>query len=194
MKKEIKIRLIVINIVLLFLVIGLGGYIVYDKVFATDNENNGIVNNETQDIVKNDISADELYSNYLKKLKTNLTKTYTENDGEGNISGDLFKYNFTLNKEGILSMSIKENTYEVSNKVLEMFLVDTGNGGYKNLYFIKEDGTLNYFCADCVTDGNFDIKKSEHKNIVNVMNSSFGVTTSGANSPVFIDIEGNVYK
>ena len=73
--------------------------------------------------------------------------------------------------------------YFISDSVLEAFISDSGgNGGYQLLYFIKEDGTLNQFCIDCiVNDDEKEIKTTEYKNIIN-----FVSTTAG---PLFIDID-----
>jgi len=193
--------LIAFMIILVFIVLGLLGYIVYDKVILDDNDTN-ISNVDKGNNVE--LSADELYANYLKKLKNNLNEVYKEYDAEVSIDSNSYVwdkgYNFTITKDGRLLMTLlpeeyeeKYNNYELSKNVLQMFLVETGNGGYKTLYFIKEDGSLNSFCIECISNDKFEIKKEKYKNIVNVVETLFDLTYSGAYGPVFIDIKGNTY-
>jgi len=202
MNRNEKKGLIGLIVILSILVVGLSSYLIYDKelknktnddVATTDRENDITANNEQIDNTLTD--TDKLYSEYLKKLKNNLEKFYTEHDAEIRINNKFANgepYSIAIDKEGILMLSTIEKNYKISNNVLKIFLIDVGNGGYKSLYFIKEDGTLNYFCVDCILDDGVNVEKSKYKNIVNVVNSAFGITYSGAYGPIFIDIEGNV--
>ena len=199
MNRDDKRKFVVATIILSILVLALSSYLIYDKVLAKDKDANDIVENNKD----NELNPNELYSNYLIKLKNNLEKVYNENDAEVRISSKsdmLDYYDFTLTKDGILLLSISKNefkskytNYEVSKDVLKMFLVNIGNGGYKNLYFIKEDGTLNSLCVDCIANNQYEIKQLNYNNIINVVNSSFSKSKSGAYQPLFIDIEGNVF-
>lgn len=194
MRKDTNKGLLVLVVVLSLLVLGLSSYLIYDKVLKEDKEiveNNDSSKEEDNSLTDND----KLYSEYLKKLKKNLESFYNENDSEIRINNNFANgnpYSIVIDKKGTLLMSTRNDNYEISNNVLEMFLIDVGNGGYKSLYFIKEDGTLNSFCVDCVLDEGINVKQLENKNIVNVVNSAFGITASGAYGPAFIDIEGNV--
>ena len=187
MEKNSSKGLLILTIILSLLVVGLSSYLIYDKMIAKDD--NEVVDNNYKD-------NDKLYSEYLLNLKNNLEKNYTERDSETKINSNFVNgdaYTVTINKNGVLSLSTRKDDYEISNNVLEMFLVDVGNSGDKTLYFIKDDGTLNSFCVDCVLNEGVKVIQSEYKNIVNVVNSAFGITYSGAYGPIFIDIEGNVF-
>ena len=187
MEKNKNKSLLILVIILSLLVVGLSSYLIYDKMIAKDD--NEVVDNNYKD-------NDKLYSEYLLNLKNNLEKNYTERDSETKINSNFVNgdaYTVTINKNGVLSLSTRKDDYEISNNVLEMFLVDVGNSGDKTLYFIKDDGTLNSFCVDCVLNEGVKVIQSEYKNIVNVVNSAFGITYSGAYGPIFIDIEGNVF-
>ena len=88
----------------------------------------------------------------------------------------------------------KYDKFKVSSDVLNMFLVEVGNGGFKYLYFIKTDGSLNKFCVDCIKeDGKIKVEKDSKKYIVNVNQGLFDYEVSGFRSPIFVDINGNIF-
>lgn len=202
---------IVIIVILGLMVIGLGSYLIYenkDLKCETDEKKSSTTTTETTEkesttTPKENVNSTTSYNNYLKNLKTNLKKacdqlsTPEEEDGvicEGqSITGYgkfLENFYFDISKDGKLTMSGSSKNlknYFISDSVLEAFISDSGgNGGYQLLYFIKEDGTLNQFCIDCiVNDDEKIILTTEYKNIINVVS-----TTAG---PLFIDIDGNVH-
>jgi hypothetical protein len=198
-------------VILILLVIGLGGYIVYDKVvkpYCTANtkvtSSSKTTTNKTVSTPQKEYSADELYAKYLKNLKTNLSNIDTNKDANVAISSNSYifdgYYSFKIDKDGNLLMTIddknynsKYNNYVLSKNVLQMFLVNFGNGGYKTLYFIKEDGTLNKLCVECIADGQFSITQDSHKNIVNIVSANIDISKGGSWTPIFIDIEGNTF-
>ncbi len=195
---------IAIIIMLGLMVIGLGGYLIYENKELknqVDDNNSKVTNKEevTTPIKENNTSD---YSSYLNNLKVNLKRaceevSSTDEDGvicEGQtISGYgkfLGNFYFDISKDGKLTMSGSDSNlknYEISSNVLQVFISSSGgNGGYQFLYFIKEDGSLNQFCIDClVIDNEKEVKTTSYSNIVNVVSTDAG--------PLFIDINGNVY-
>lgn len=202
---------IVIIVILGLMIIGLGSYLIYEnkdlkcEMDEKKSSTTTLVTTKKENTTtpKENVNNTTSYNNYLKKLKTNLKKacdqlSMPEEDGvicEGqSITGyGKFikeKFYFDISKDGKLTMSGSSKNlknYFISDSVLEAFISnDGGNGGFQFLYFIKEDGTLNQFCIDCIIiNDEREIKTTEYKNIINVVS-----TTAG---PLFIDIDGNVH-
>lgn len=107
-------------------------------------------------------------------------------------------YSFLINEKlelFITSNSFKLDNYKISDNVLNMFLVEEGNGGYHYLYFIKNDGSLNKTCISCLTssDNTPKIENVNAKYIVNVIQSSSGNEDESVNPiSLYIDIDGNI--
>ena len=169
-----------------------------------ENIQNDTNNNDSLDYSKitcEDINdSDKKYSNYIKNLKESLSKLNKEDSNnkffissnsmyfEKGYSFEIYNNKLLFNLED----ELVKNTYKdyvISENVLDMFLVSKGNGGYKYLYFIKEDGSLNSFCVECLLNSEMKIKKVELKRIVSVKE----IITSEAREAVFIDIDGNVF-
>ena len=167
-----------------------------DINITTPTTTKTIENNVQNNGVK---SSDELYSDYLSNLKNGITskyETYSNNVVSGHSHYLDTNYDFTIKKNLDLVFTTgdkKYNNYKVSDNVLNMFLIDAGNGGYTLLYFIKADGSLNKMCIDCLNENDtVKIEKENKKYIVNVTQGLFDYEYSGAPGPIFIDINGNV--
>jgi hypothetical protein len=159
---------------------------------TTKIDNNIVQSNNTK-------SADELYNEYLSNLKTGITSkydTYSNNVVTGKSMYLDTGYEFTIKKNLDLVFTTankKFSDHKISENVLNMFLIDVGNGGYTYLYFIKTDGSLNKMCIDCLNENNtVKVEKENKKNIVNITQGLFDYEFSGAPGPIFIDINGNV--
>ena len=154
-----------------------------------------------KDCSKNTIlTKNEVYTKYLTNLKNNIVKNYkvfTNNQITSKSKILDTNYTFIINKnlELLFTMGNKYTNYKISNDVLNIFLINTGNGGYSTLYFIKSVGSLHSMCIECINDNNkITINKEKYTNIVNVIQGDFSDGYSGAPDAIFIDIEGNMYS
>lgn len=197
-RKNSNIGLAVLITVLVMLVLGLSGFIVYDKVIKqesnSNNTSNIVENNEQTDIIedRNAYNTDDIYRKYLETLKNkvgNLEKNKLAVSGTTLLKDISFRFN--IDSTFKLSFQSDKENYKVSDSVLDMFLVEEGNGGYQYLYFITDDGKVHDVCVDCIL---FENDKTIHnyalKNIVKVST----IELTGAFSPIFTDIDGNLIE
>ena len=178
------------NVLIIFLlvcVLGLGGYIAYNNYNVSTKSN-----------------MDNQYLDYLKVLKNNLQKTFDEKDSEISIYSDSMiwdkGYTFTINKNFDLLMTIEEDKlkdkytgYKLDSNVLSMYILSTGNGGFKTLYYITSDGIVKSLCIEYLENEKPKIKEEKFKNIVNITQGNFDASTTGGYVPIFIDIKGNTH-
>ena len=144
-----------------------------EEIFKDNTSNTPKVSDNFQNSTTK--TTDELYNEYLTNLKKEITdnyKTYSNNVVSGTSMYLNTDYNFTIDKNLNLTFTTndgKYTNYKVSENVLNMFLIEVGNAGYKNLYFIKTDGSLNKMCIDCLKeDTTVNVIKEDKKNIINV--------------------------
>jgi len=187
-------NIITVLLILIIVILLLGGYIFYNKT----NLKEDITNNSTTSNISKE-SADDRYKNYLENLKSNIKDTYSNkiNNYIFESSDYLEKgYQLKINKEEELLLTIFDNSkytnYKISNNVLTMYIVGIGTGGYKSVYFIKEDGKVYSVCIDSLSTNQMEIKEYNYKNIVNITGGSFEDEYSGTLNPIFIDIDGNI--
>lgn len=199
MEKEKNNRgLVCVLVVIIVLLLCAVGYLLFGKDLL--NKNNSSTSTDNNNIQTTDIkSADELYNEYLLNLKKEIEneyKEYSDNVINGKSMSLDTDYKFTIKNNLDLVFTTGNNKYsdyKISENVLNMFLIDVGNGGYKYLYFIRTDGSLNKMCIDCLSeDSTVKVETENKKNIVNITQGLFGYNYSGAHGPIFIDIEGNI--
>lgn len=219
MKKNICI------IVLLLCVIGLGGYLSYDKFFKEEKE----VEKSDKNLAKNKDTVDERYKSFIDNYKNEINNEKTEidkwNEGSGNASDSLTisKYficrtddatefnaasdscnqfgndydvvllngKLTVNYKDEELKSIFGKVYLIATDVWNFEMVYTGNGGFRNLYFIKNDGTVGMANVELgALDKKIEIENNYkgYKNIVNILEG----TSGGGSYAMFIDINGNI--
>ena len=185
----------VLLIILVILVLGLGGFIVYDKVLKD--------NKPTEEIdVNNNLSNS--YELFAKNLKSQFSKYDINNKNYLSVDSVIvgsFEVYLTEEQDLIINYSNKElddifGNYKIADHVLSFNIISTGQGGGHTLYFINEDGTVG--SADIeywVTERKqIQVKKDlGFKNIVNITGGTFG-EYSGARAPIFIDINGNIFS
>ena len=149
------------------------------------------------------ITTDEKFAEYVKNLKAAMLK-YNEEETEGKEYREYIidgknsndeNYSITLSGNGILKLNEKE----VANNVIGFNVAYVGNGGYKNLYFIKDDGTVAYASIDeteYLSNGKIKTKNVDGlKNIVSIMGGVAGAYGyPGACYGYAIDIEGNMFE
>lgn len=91
-------------------------------------------------------------------------------------------------------MSKKYNKYKIDDNVLDFFVVEEGNGGYKYLYYITNDGSLYVINADGLEDS-IKPRKININNVISVIEVTDGYNDGGGErEALFVDIEGNIIK
>ena len=103
-------------------------------------------------------------------------------NGELNVSA----YDVDNNYKLIKSVTISKN-------VLQAFISEIGNAGTSSVFYLTEDGKMHsIWCGDLTNDSKKAPETLKLKNIVGVISSTFGIL-SGGHSPIFVDIEGNLF-
>lgn len=201
-KKNSK-GLIVLVIILIICVLGLTGYILYNKNHKGDSDNLVNENQKTNEQTK----ENNIYKNFSSNLKSEISKKYDSNNlNYQTISNEVVKdgYEVFLTKENTLyvkynnaNLLAKYGEYKIAENVLNFYIISTGQGGGNTLYFINEDGTVGSADTEynIENENQINIKKDiGYKNIVSIVNGTFGDGYSGVNGPIFIDIEGNIFS
>ena len=201
-KKNSK-GLIVLVIILIICVLGLTGYILYDKNNKSDNISLGNENKTTAEQKKENNN----YKSFSSNLKSEISKKYDSNNlNYQTISNEVVKdgYEVFLTKENTLYVKYnnvellsKYGKYKIADNVLNFYIISTGQGGGNTLYFINEDGTVGSADTEYSIENENQIKiKNDigYKNIVSIVNGTFGDGYSGVNGPIFIDIDGNIFS
>ena len=209
-------------VVLLLFVLGLGGYLCYDKLLKKENKNN-------DNLTEEKISIDDRYKNFIDNYKSYIAKEQNEvgecvkdetcapdayfltkyfscrTDDETEFSAasgscNQFGSNYdVVLKNGKLTVNYKDEElkatfgkeYLIAKDVWNFEMIYIGNGGFRQLYFIKEDGTVGMADIELgAISKNIEITSVENmKNITNILEE----TTGGASGPIFIDIDGKIY-
>ncbi len=149
--------------------------------------------------IKND------YQIFSKNLKSQLSKYDDNNLNRQFVNNDNVRYPYTvyLNENGSLfvkysndELNNKYGDYKITDNALSFYVIETGNGGMSLLYFINVDGTIGSADVEFISDSNqITVKKDlGYKNIVSIVSGSFGDGYSGAQGPIFIDINGNIFS
>lgn len=185
-EKKISAGVIVLIISLIALLVGCIGFISYDKFLNGNN---------------NSFQVEKLYSNFSNNLKLKMNEKY--DDYKYNVSTINSKiisqwYEVRLNKNGTLYIKYeKENSNKkIAEQVLSFYLINSGQDERKTLFFIKYDGTVSSAEIEVENSDSIKIENNIYnlKNIVSIVEGTFGNEFSGVNGPIFIDIEGNIYS
>lgn len=203
----------VLVIILLIVVVCLTGFIVYDKVSSnknnfnpTENNGNNTNQNNQDNNVKETSNSFELFKNNLikeRKEKYDTSKDkYIVNTDSAQTTYSAIKYNVRLNNNGDLEVSYIKNdqtlTKTIASNVLLYEITYAGNGGSKELFFIKEDGTVSQYQIESLVDGyngNIEVKNNlgNFKNIVAIISGTVKENdTTVSFNPSFVDINGNI--
>ena len=206
--------------ILVLIILGLGGYITYDKFLEKEDINNkkDVVNNviKNEGNIKNETS-DDRYNDYLKNLenainnhfqkvpdisddelsKLDYKKYYSQQSYCGSTADSGIEYCISLDNK-ILNLKLsnnEESTVKLSDNVLNYFIVNVGQVGYKNLYYITTTGKIYEVDHEMQIDeavDNLNKKELNLKNIVNVIGVNAGLLSSSGDV-AFIDIDGNLF-
>lgn len=188
--------LIILVVILSLFIIGLGGFIVYDKIL-----NNEVVNNQEEKTKSNNN-----YELFAQNLKDQFSKYDNNNKNYLYVNSSIIKdgYEIYLNKNQTLyvkyynkELDAKYGEYKIADNVLSFNVVPSDQGPGNMLYFINENGTVG--SADTEyginTNNQITIKKDiGYKNIVSIISGTFGDGLSNVNGPIFIDINGNIFS
>ena len=162
-----------------------------------------IVEETKTEVVTKEMTADEKYAEYVKNLKAEMLK-YNEEKVEGKEYREYFidgkdendkKYSVSLSGDGKLVLNEKE----VATNVVGFNVVNVGNGGYSNLYFIKDDGTVGTTSIEEVEYlNNGKVKTREIEKLKNIVSIIPGMSAEsgypGACYAYAIDINGNMFE
>ena len=141
----------------------------------------------------------EKYSAYLNNLEYDIKSRYGSYV-YSRLSCDNLTMNsacnFTITNDLKLLYNTTDGKYQdyvISEEVLNMFLVTSGNGGFRYLYYIKTDGTLNRVCVEDF-NGENEVSSEVMDNlyVVNVYQGLIDAQADGSYKPIFVDINGNI--
>ena len=203
---------------LMILVLGLGGFIVYDKVLkedkTTNNENSNSENSNNENTNVSETSNPfELFRNNLiqernEKFDESKDRSLSYSLNEKTAMGNYF-YELSLNKDGDLIVNFSQsdlidrygNSVVLAHNVLLFNSVNVGNGGMKVLYFVKEDGTVSSINLEQQLEvkGDFNVTDNvgNFKDIINIIPSSIDLNNAEISDstvqPFFIDINGKIF-
>lgn len=214
------------NIVIILLsicVVGLGGYLYYDKVINSSKQNLEEINNNVENLNnKDDLNSYELYLKNLQKDISPKEASFTIYSNSGNFKRSIYletdgslylKYENSMNgidKNKIVnipSMSLEEYDLTVQgiklniSNVVDIFFTDgLGQSAIQTLYALSSSGDI-YFIAssfdwsdDKISSSNFSpIKIEELHDIINITSSGYSNAISGGVKIYTTDIYGNHY-
>lgn len=205
--------LISIIVILSLLVVGLGGFVIYDKVLSNDKiEDNNIDNNNdnSNNDIKEDDNKDYQYNltkrTELQAVRNGYVEVVVDTDGNAYLSliGNLDYEDDEYLKNNLLKLQKSFKNYSPKNyishgnkktlnsykldieKVLTVYFVNMGNGGSSYFVFIKENGTLSYLSNDSIIyNGEINLKNiNSLDNVVSVVENTYTMT------PYAIDLNG----
>ena len=194
-------------IIMIILLLGLAEYICYDKFYKKDNlKCKSRENNKIEQIVTEKVYEGNNYDIFAQNMIKNRKKFNSYSgfydcsvDGTGEIS-----YCVELKANGDLIINYMDekyskvySNYKLAENVLSFYIIDVGQGQGHYLYFINKDGTVGEADTEYALqfDKELSINKDlGYKNIVSIEAACFSSGGSGANDPVFIDIDGNIFS
>lgn len=184
MKKGI----VVLLVLLILLVLGMGGYLVYDKVLSKEvkeEKQENITKEETvEEKNNNSINASDLVldsskcinqKNMVYSLSTNFDIngiSIIYNNGNVNIS---ITPEIVKNSYNGINISNSSYTVNFNKKIVDIYVDGYGQSiGYETILFLMEDGTVEYipFYYACNNDSFKTIKLDGVENIVKFLSAS----------------------
>ena len=186
----------------------------YDKLKAQNKSVSEDLNKqktENEQMKKESVIND--YSLFVKKMKEERgklfnSKTLNVNFGESaRTYADNKDYYIDLVSDGTLNLGINGKNTEVANNVLLYRIVYLGNGAFKSLFYITEDGSVYTANVEEVVYSQAKLKSTKQKSAKEIVaiipggsgevyKDEKGRTQSGpgAAHPFFVDINGNIYS
>lgn len=207
----------IVIVILSVLLLIAGGYLGYDKFLKSDKEQKNIIENNTtknstevdssisnhdSNITTNELNSYELFSRNLKNEILNWKiSSYSVRDSEYN--GILYKVILTNKMSLVINFTEpkyqqKYGEIKIADNVIGFTVAQSGPGGYQNIYFINEDGTVGYAIPWEFLNGdkeNVPVTNplSNLKNIVSIIQVSYQ-DRGYMQEPTFLDINGNLIQ
>ena len=202
-------------IILVILILALGGYICYDKFYLDKKDNNKIVETNkdcettTNENKENTTTTSNSFSLFAKTLKENRAKQKAKDqkynltlEGDRNYLPNEDNYlTVLLDYDGTLSVKYKGEYQKynttIDTNVLFYKIITSGNGGYKSLLYVKEDGKL--YISHVEYDPYSENKKAEseveegYQDIVLISEELINEGATGFIDTVLTDINGKIY-
>lgn len=216
MEKKKNKGLIITIIILVILLLGLITYIAYDKLYQPKEETNQPV--ETTEEIKEEEPKESTtptsnnFSLFAQAVKENRAKQKEKDTKEGLTSeireyytsgnGEDLTYSITLDYDGTLSVKYSNEKYQkydatIDTNVLFYERISSGNGGFKWLYYVKEDGKVYGFDTEYGPyQGTTPTKSKLVKGYQDIIMINEEIVSDGhtaGRGPVFTDINGNIY-
>lgn len=152
----------------------------------------------------NNTTSENDYDLFVKQMKESREKlanskniSFYEPGDNGYITenGSFLKYGIDLTENGVLSVKKdgSNQKIEVAKDVLFYRLVYIGNGGYKSLCYVTEDGIAYTANVESALVDNTKIKLVKQKETKEIVNIISGSSMDGA-QPFFVDINGKIYN
>ncbi len=188
-KKGLNEITVLLIIIIVSLIGGLG--YAYNKYTDLRGKYDNLENSSKESSEKVDKSNNyDLFVQQMKESREKLNgytsmKEYTYNW----VLKDQLKnsYEIDLSRNGILLANKKE----VATNVLFYRVLYFGNGGFRALYYVTEEGKVYMANVEEAIIDNGTIKSTSIDNVEKVVNIIPGSSDSGYN-PLFVDINGNI--
>lgn len=208
-KKTIKCSYAVLVVALFATVAVLTDYIIIERksrtCYCPDCEvaNNEVISEKTLDSEKNVNNVYDIFSKNIVLNRQTVFNDYsyykTIYEKNSNING----YTVELSKSGELKViyhldDSSSDIRVIANNILSYYVIYYGNGGFRSLYFIYEDGTVGKASieSDFVNGNSIEVETIENlNNIVTIQQGVFSDEMgTGGYGPIFVDIDGNLYR
>ena len=196
MKKNIFI------LILVFLVVGLSGYIAYDKYIKPSTK--GDTKKDNKEVTK-EKTSDERYKEYLDNLAESIKKEYINKNPNEDYSAEITNTTRVDNEdiEGHYFVSINDKlelitTAEVdgledsviANNVVSYYVIRVGNGGFNSIYYITTEGKVYSANVELAMYNKTKLEIKEVDSVKNIVEIKNGNSIVGF--PIFVDIDGNI--
>lgn len=169
-----------------------------------ENEKSPVINNQTNiEVVKEKMTADEKFQEYIKNLKNEISNLEEETTIGGEYSLPVGDSSYYLELDSSRNLSIRftdeklEKAYgttKLMTDVIAYYNVYVGQDASRLLCVLKADGTLWSTTIESVCwEKDYKISFKQETKLKNIV-SVIGTFGSEAMYPLFVDVEGKVYK
>ena len=189
MKKSV----VVLIVILLLLVLGMGGYLVYDKILSKDELKEKMVEEKQENSTKeetveeknsNSITASDLVLDSSKRInQKNMEYSLATNNDINGIYLTYYDGNVNISitpdvvKNSYNGINISNSSYTVNfnKKIVDIYVDGYGQSiGYETIFFLMEDGTVEYipFYYACNNNSFKTVKLDGVENIIRFVSGS----------------------
>lgn len=145
----------------------------------------------------NKATIEERYAEFVANYNADENlfdgNNYVTTRVEGNMDSSVV---YTLKKDAYGSLVYNDSTRNevIARNILSYYVIKDGNGGMNSVFFLNQDGTVG---RARIEDASGEIKIDDDlglKYIVSVIQGRFGNEYVGGYGPIFIDLDGHLYK